>query len=98
VVNGAVSTTLSADFPGPARKLVEEKVGGIGIFLQGLRRKSKSKDRNWIRERLQRIGIPSWYSTWGRSCAIALGLNTHRFQGDRTTLNNVPNILFKPWQ
>ena len=36
VVNGAVSPTLSADFPGPARRLVEEKVGGVGIFLQGI--------------------------------------------------------------
>lgn len=28
---------------------------------------------------------------------LALGINTHRFQSERTTLNGVPNILFKPW-
>lgn len=97
VVNGAVSPTLSADFPGPARKLVEEKVGGVGIFLQGCGGNVNpqvgigyEKDCS---ESVYRVGT----ALGAEVVRVALGLNTHRFQSDRTTLNNVPNILFKPW-
>ena len=34
VVVGARSTTLSADYPGPARKLIENAIDGIAIFMQ----------------------------------------------------------------
>jgi hypothetical protein len=97
VVNGAVSTTLSADFPGPARKLVEEKVGGIGIFLQGcggnLNPKIGIGYEKDCSESVYRVGT----ALGAEVVRIALGLNTHRFQSDRTTINNVPNVLFKPW-
>jgi len=98
VVNGAVSPTLSADYPGPARRLVEEKVGGVGIFLQGCGGNLNPQvgigyERD-CSESVYRVGT----ALGAEVVRIALSLNTHRFQGERTTLNNVPNILFKPWR
>lgn len=97
VVNGAVSPTLSADFPGPARRLVEEKVGGIGLFLQGCGGNINPKVGIGYEvdctESVYRVGT----ALGAEVVKIALGLNTHREQTDRVTLNGVPNILFKPW-
>ena len=98
VVNGAASPTLSADFPGPARRLVEGKVGGVAIFLQGcggnLNPKVGIGYEKDCSESVYRVGT----ALGAEVVRIALGLNTHRFQSERTTLNGVPNILFKPWQ
>jgi hypothetical protein len=97
VVNGAVSPTLSADFPGPARRLVEEKVGGVGLFLQGCGGNINPKVGIGYEvdcsETVQRVGT----ALGAEVVKIALGINTHREQKERVTLNGIPNILFKPW-
>jgi len=97
VVNGAVSPTLSADFPGPARRLVEEKIGGVGFFLQGCGGNINPKVgigyEEDCTESVYRVGT----ALGAEVVKIALGLNTHREQNERVTLNGVPNILFKPW-
>lgn len=97
VVNGAASPTLSADFPGPARRLVQEKVGGLAFFLQGCGGNLNPQvgigyERD-CSESVYRVGT----ALGAEVVRLALGINTHRFQSERTTLNGVPNILFKPW-
>jgi len=97
VVNGAASPTLSADFPGPARRLIQEKVGGLAFFLQGCGgnvnpRVGIGYERD-CSEAVYRVGT----ALGAEVVRVALGISTHRYQGERTTLNGVPNILFKPW-
>ncbi len=97
VVNGAASPTLSADFPGPARRLIEEKVGGLAFFLQGCGGNLNPQvgigyERD-CSESVYRVGT----ALGAEVVRLALGINTHRYQSERTTLNGVPNILFKPW-
>ena len=98
VVNGAQSPTLSADFPGPARKIIEKNVGGTVLFLQGCGGNINpqvgigyEKDCS---EEVYRVGT----ALGAEVVRVALGLRTNKFQEERVLLNNVPNILFKPWQ
>ena len=98
VVNGAQSPTLSADFPGPARKIVEKNVGGTVLFLQGCGGNINpqvgigyEKDCS---EEVYRMGT----ALGAEVVRVALGLRTNKFQNERVLLNNVPNILFKPWR
>lgn len=98
VVNGAQSPTLSADFPGPARKIVEKNVGGTVLFLQGCGGNINpqvgigyEKDCS---EEVYRMGT----ALGAEVVRIALGLRTNKYQKDRVLLHNVPNILFKPWR
>ena len=98
VVNGAVSPTLSADFPGPAKKLVEEKIGGLAFFLQGCGGNLNPQvgigyERD-CSESVYKVGT----ALGAEVVRIAISLETHRFQKERVTLNGVPNILFKPWK
>lgn len=98
VVNGAVSPTLSADFIGPARSLIQEKVGGLAFFLQGCGgnvnpRVGIGYERD-CSEAVYRVGT----ALGAEVTRVALGISTHRYQDQRTTVNGVPNILFKPWQ
>jgi hypothetical protein len=98
VVNGAQSPTLSADFPGPARKIIEKNVGGTALFLQGCGGNINpqvgigyEKDCS---EEVYRMGT----ALGAEVVRVALGLRTNKFQEDRVLLQNVPNILFKPWR
>ena len=98
VVNGAQSPTLSADFPGPARKIIEKNVGGTVLFLQGCGGNINpqvgigyEKDCS---EEVYRVGT----ALGAEVVRIALSLRTNKYQSDRVLLHNVPNILFKPWQ
>ena len=98
VVNGAQSPTLSADFPGPARKIVEKNVGGTVLFMQGCGGNINpqvgigyEKDCS---EEVYRMGT----ALGAEVVRIALGLRTNKYQKDRVLLQNVPNILFKPWK
>ena len=98
VVNGAQSPTLSADFPGPARKIIEKNVGGTVLFLQGCGGNINpqvgigyEKDCS---EEVYRVGT----ALGAEVVRVALGLRTNKFQEERVLLNNVPNILFKPWR
>ena len=97
VVNGAQSPTLSADFPGPARKIIEKNVGGTALFLQGCGGNINpqvgigyEKDCS---EEVYRVGT----ALGAEVVRVALGLRTNKYQKDRVLLQNVPNILFKPW-
>ena len=97
VVNGAQSPTLSADFPGPARKIIEKNVGGTVLFLQGCGGNINpqvgigyEKDCS---EEVYRVGT----ALGAEVVRVALGLRTNKYQKDRVLLQNVPNILFKPW-
>lgn len=97
VVNGAASPTLSADFPGPARKIVQTHLGGEVIFLQGCG--GNINPRVGIgyevdcAETVNKVGT----SLGAEVLRVALGIETSRYQKDRVTYNGVPNILFKPW-
>lgn len=98
VVNGAVSPTLSADFPGPAKRIIEEKVGGLAFFLQGcggnLNPKIGIGYEKDCSESVYKVGT----ALGAEVVRVALGMESHRYQKERTTLNGVPNILFKPWR
>lgn len=97
VVNGAVSPTLSADYPGPAKRLIEEKIGGVALFLQGCGGNVNPKVgigyEKDCTESVYQVGT----ALGAEVVKIAVGLNSHRVQKERVTLNGVPNILFKPW-
>lgn len=98
VVNGAASRTLSADFPGPARKIVREYLGGEVFFLQGCGgnlnpRVGIGYEVDCL-ETVNKVGT----SLGAEVLRVALGIETNRYQGERIGLNGVPNILFKPWQ
>ena len=97
VVNGAASPTLSADFPGPAKRIIEEKVGGVALFLQGCGGNVNPQVgigyETDCTESVYRVGT----ALGAEVVRVALGIETHRYQKERVLLNNVPNILFKPW-
>lgn len=97
VVNGAQAPTLSADFPGSAKRIVEQKVGGVALFLQGCGGNiNPSVGIGYERdctESVYRMGT----ALGAEAVRVAMGLNTHRRQDERVQLNGVPNVLFKPW-
>ena len=98
VVNGAQSPTLSADFPGPARKIIEKNVGGTALFLQGCGGNINPQVGIGYEvdcsEEVYRVGT----ALGAEVVRVALGLRTNKYQKDRVLLQNVPNILFKPWR
>lgn len=98
VVNGAQSPTLSADFPGPARKIIEKNVGGTALFLQGCGGNINPKVgigyEKDCSEEVYRMGT----ALGAEVVRVALGLRTNKYQKERVLLQNVPNILFKPWR
>jgi len=98
VVNGAQSPTLSADFPGPAKRLVKEKVGGLAFFLQGCGGNINPKVGIGYEKDCSESVYKMGTALGAEVVRVALSLETHRFQRDRVLMNNVPNILFKPWQ
>ena len=98
VTVGSRSQVASADYPGPARDVLEQNLGGLALFLQGCGGNvnprvgigyevdcSDTKDR---------IGL----ELGGEALRVAARIRTATRAGERRPLGNVPNILFTPWE
>ncbi len=98
VTVGSRSQVASADYPGPAREVLERNLGGLALFLQGCG--GNVNPRVGIgyeidcRDTKNRVGL----ELGGEALKIAAGIRTNTRAGERRPLGNVPNILFTPWE
>jgi hypothetical protein len=98
VTVGGRSALASADYPGPAREVLEHNLGGLALFLQGCG--GNINPRVGIgyevdcRDTKNRVGL----ELGGEALTIAAGIRTNTRAGERRPLGNVPNILFTPWR
>ena len=98
VTVGGRSAVASADYPGPAREVLERNLGGLALFLQGCG--GNINPRVGIgyevdcRDTKNRVGL----ELGGEALKIAAGIRTNTHAGQRRPLGNVPNILFTPWE
>jgi neutral ceramidase len=98
VTVGGRSAVASADFPGPARDVLERSLGGLALFLQGCG--GNMNPRVGIgyevdcRDTKNRVG----FELGGEVLKVAAGIRTNTRAGERRPLGNVPNILFTPWE
>ena len=97
VTVGGRSAVASADFPGPAREVLERNLGGLALFLQGCG--GNVNPRVGIgyevdcRDTKNRVGL----ELGGEALQVAARIRTNTRAGARRPLGNVPNILFTPW-
>ena len=94
VTMGPRSKLASSDFPGEARRIIEKTNGGTAIFLQacggninpigGIGYEEDCRDTK------NRVGT----MLAGEVIKIAAAIRTDVEYGERTTLGNIPNILF----
>ena len=98
VTVGGRSQVASADYPGPAREVLERNLGGLALFLQGCG--GNINPRVGIgyeidcRDTKNRVGL----ELGGEALKVAAGIRTNTKAGKRRPLGNVPNILFTPWE
>jgi neutral ceramidase len=98
VTVGSRSHVASADYPGPARDVLERTLGGLALFLQGCG--GNINPRVGIGYEIDcsdtknRVG----HELGGEALKIAAGIRTNTRAGERRPLGNVPNILFTPWE
>lgn len=97
VVVGPNSYVISSDFPGAARDVIEQHLGGAALFMQGCG--GNINPRVGIgyevdcRDAKGRVGA----MLGGEVLKVAAGIRTHAVQGERKELWNIPGILFTPW-
>jgi len=99
VTMGPRSMVASPDFPGPARDVVENALGGLAMFLQAC-----GGNINPIhgigyevdcRDTKNRTGL----ILGGEVVRVAANIRTHVQRGEkRKPLGVIPNILFWPWE
>ena len=97
VVVGPRDQAASPDFPGPARSVIEQTLGGLALFLQacggdvmptgGMGYETDCSDAN------ERVGT----MLGGEVVKVAAGLRTHVQRGERTALGSVSSISLWPW-
>jgi hypothetical protein len=98
VTVGSRAQVASADYPGPARDVLEQNLGGLALFLQGCG--GNINPRVGIGYEIDcsdtknRVG----HELGGEALKIAAGIRTNTRAGERRPLGNVPNILFTPWE
>jgi hypothetical protein len=98
VTVGSRSAVASPDYPGPARDVLEQNLGGLALFLQGCG--GNVNPRVGIgyevdcRDTKNRVGL----ELGGEALKVAAGIRTDTRAGERRPLGNVPNILFTPWE
>ncbi len=98
VTVGSRSQVASADYPGPAREVIEQSLGGLSLFLQGCG--GNVNPRVGIGYEIDcsdtknRVGM----ELGGEALKVAAGIRTNTRAGERRPLGNVPNILFTPWE
>jgi hypothetical protein len=98
VTIGPRSAVASADYPGAARRVIEQSLGGLALFLQGcggnINPAAGMGYEIDCRDTKNRVGM----TLGGEVLKVAADINTLRRPGTRRTLGNVPNILFTPWE
>jgi hypothetical protein len=98
VTVGPSSFVASTDYPGPAREVVEQSLGGLALFLQGCGGNINPAVGIGYevdcRDTKNRVGI----ALGGEVLKVAAGIHTNRRRGGRTTLGTVPDIFFTPWE
>lgn len=98
VTVGGRSPVASADFPGPARDVLERCLGGLAVFLQGCGGNINPAVGIGYEidcsDTKARVGM----ELAGEALKVAAGIRTNSRRGERTPLGNVPNILFTPWE
>lgn len=98
VTVGGRSMVASADFPGPAREVVERNLGGVALFLQGgggnINPTYGIGYEIDCRDLKDRAGM----MLGGEALKVASDIRTNRRPGARKPLGSVPNILFTPWE
>jgi len=98
VTMGPRSAVASSDFPGVARQVLEENLGGLALFLQGCGGNiNPAVGMGYeidCRDTKNRVGI----TLGGEALKVATNIRTHVRPGARKPLGNVPNILFTPWE
>lgn len=98
VTVGPRSVVASADYPGPARQVVERTLGGLSIFLQGCGGNVNPAVGIGYEidcaDTKNRVGI----QLGAEVTRVAAGIRTNRRAGPRTTFGTVPNILVTPWE
>ncbi len=98
VTVGSRSQVASTDYPGPAREVLEQNLGGLALFLQGCG--GNINPRVGIgyevdcRDTKNRVGL----ELGGEALRVAASIRTNTRAGERKPLGNVPNILFTPWE
>jgi len=98
VTVGSRSAVASTDYPGPARDVIEQSLGGLALFLQGCG--GNVNPRVGIgyeidcRDTKNRVGL----ELGGEALRVAARIRTNTKAGERRPLGNVPNILFTPWE
>lgn len=98
VVMGPRAHVASTDFPGAARDVVEQCLGGLSLFLQacggninpivGIGYEVDSRDTR------RRVGTV----LGGEVLKVAAAVRTHVRRGEPTPIGPLSNILLKPWQ
>ena len=98
VTIGPRSMVASPDFPGAARTLAENAIGGLSLFLQGcggniMPRGGLSMEAD-CRDEKDRIG-----STLGAEVVkAAAAIHTHRKRGERRRMGSLSRISVWPWE
>ena len=98
VTMGPRSAVVSSDFPGVARSVVENCIGGLALFLQGgggnINPRAGMGLELDCRDTKNRVGL----ELGGEVVRVAAGIRTSTKPGERRPLGNVPDILFTPWE
>jgi len=98
VVMGPRAHVASADYPGAARDVVEQSLGGLSLFLQGC-----GGNINPIggigyevdgRDARRRVGTV----LGGEVLKVAAGIRTHVRRGEQQPIGPLANILLWPWE
>ncbi len=94
---GPRSLVASADYPGPARDVIEKQLGGLALFLQGAGGNINPRvGIGWeidCSDTKDRVGT----QLGAEVLKVASSIRTNRKQAPRIPLGNIPNILFTPW-
>jgi hypothetical protein len=98
VTIGPRSVVASADYPGPAREVVERSLGGLSLFLQGC--SGNVNPSVGIGYEIDCTDTKNRLGTelGGEVVKVAASIRTNRRPGTRTTFGSVPNILVTPWE
>lgn len=98
VTVGPRSVVASADYPGPARRVVEQALGGLAIFLQGCGGNVNPAVGIGYEvdctDTMERVGT----ELGAEVTRVASAIRTNRRAGPRTTFGSVRNILVTPWE
>jgi hypothetical protein len=99
VTIGPRHPVASSDFPGPARDLVEESLGGISIFLQGCGGNINPFHGIGFEEDCRDTKIRTGLLLGSEVVRVAAGIRTHvRRSAERRPLGTIPNIFFWAWE